>query len=421
METTSIFPRRYYAAVVWLLAAVLCGYGCGSGGSPSYDNVSATRESSSPLIAAATLNGWIQNGFSDEYGYTKMVILDVTSAASYAAGHVPGAYLMDTGTALTEARSEGPGKVLNMVLRKSTIEGFLRSVGVDDKTVIVLTGDEIKNTGRAYFTLLYWGLPNNRVKVLDGTNQTYMGAGYTLEKTTPAVSAYSDFSICQFAQNTSYRATLQEMIQVARGEISDAIIVDVRSADEYNGVAGKSKWGSYTPAQYELFEGHIRGAINMEYKKLLTNNDGEGDNGFLPLDQLRQVLSSYGIDGTKTVYLYCHTGTRAGTTFLVLRTLLGYTVKLYDGSWQEWGMMSDRKDAAGAQTGTLTADSPWRTNLPTLSESITYNQDSGKLVGTMDDVRPYSARADLINEEDSSTCSGGGSDGSSETEPQPGC
>ncbi|UCC75722.1 MAG: hypothetical protein JSW37_09400, partial [Anaerolineales bacterium] len=40
------------------------------------------------------------------------------------------------------------------------------------------------------------------------------------------------------------------------------------------------------------------------------------------------------------VVAYCQTGHRGSHDYFTLR-LAGYTVRLYDGSWEEWGNRSD--------------------------------------------------------------------------------
>jgi len=59
-----------------------------------------------------------------------------------------------------------------------------------------------------------------------------------------------------------------------------------------------------------------------------------------------------------------------------------------------------------AQDGGLKADSPWRTDIPTRSEPITYNKEAGKTVYKLTGASSYSLRADGVNVTDSSSCGG---------------
>ncbi len=60
----------------------------------------------------------------------------------------------------------------------------------------------------------------------------------------------------------------------------------------------------------------------------------------------------------------------ASSAFFVLDAILGWPVADYDGSWSQWGQM------AAANGGQLTADSPWRTDVPSRSELFVYNYDT---------------------------------------------
>ena len=53
---------------------------------------------------------------------------------------------------------------------------------------------------------------------------------------------------------------------------------------------------------------------------------------------LEAIYDSKGIKTDKAVYTLCQTAVRATHTWFVLQELLGYdNVKVYDGSWIEWG------------------------------------------------------------------------------------
>ena len=52
---------------------------------------------------------------------------------------------------------------------------------------------------------------------------------------------------------------------------------------------------------------------------------------------MKAIYAAQGIDGKKNVTVYCRIGERAAHTWFVLSEILGYNVKLYDGSWTEYG------------------------------------------------------------------------------------
>ncbi len=120
------------------------------------------------------------------------------------------------------------------------------------------------------------------------------------------------------------RATWQEVR--AAVDAPDTVVLDVRSAAEYDGTSVRAARG-----------GHIPGAVNVEWTDATA-----GDNVLKPEEELRAMYESWGVTPDKEIIAHCQLGIRAVHTWFVLKHVLGYpNVKNYDGSWQEWGNRED--------------------------------------------------------------------------------
>lgn len=243
-------------------------------------------------ITPETLNRWIENGNVDDDGFP-VVILDANSSSP----HIPGAIPVLEAT--TATRSDGVVDTIAMVADGATMESFLKRVGIENKlTTVVITGTTLFNIGRVYFDLRYWGYPQSKLKVLRGTNVVWTGAGFSLVTDTPHPEP-SDISVTDLKRMTEVRASLQEMIDFAEGKIPDTVAWDVRAPGEYNGVAGSTSGPDPAVPGFVAFEGHIKGAVNLNFSDLLS-----GGNTFLDNATMIASLAGIGVTKGKTTYVY---------------------------------------------------------------------------------------------------------------------
>ncbi|RUT80250.1 sulfurtransferase, partial [Mesorhizobium sp. M7A.F.Ca.CA.001.09.2.1] len=72
------------------------------------------------------------------------------------------------------------------------------------------------------------------------------------------------------------------------------------------------------------------------------------ENGeLLSKDRLRKAIEEAGIDLSKPVVTSCGSGITAAVVTLALETLGHTNNRLYDGSWTEWGGLSDTPVVTG--------------------------------------------------------------------------
>ncbi|MDB4656254.1 rhodanese-like domain-containing protein, partial [Flavobacteriales bacterium] len=115
-------------------------------------------------------------------------------------------------------------------------------------------------------------------------------------------------------------------------DTSAIVLLDTRGEQEHSGEFHKN--GAAYP-------GHIDGAVNLDWAMAV---DYGGTQKFLSVDTLKERYAAIGIDGTKPVVTYCHSGVRSAHTLFVLTELLGYrNIKNYDGSWIQWSHLNEQR------------------------------------------------------------------------------
>ncbi len=358
-------------------------YAAGGGGT----SIPAPALTATPsvMIEAEWLQSWMDQGLLDVApgAGERVVVLDVTSAANYAAGHIPGALLWDTaGQVIT--RTEGPAPAVNMVLDGASLDARIQALGIDENTTIVFTstsGNRSFFPGRAYFTFRYWGWPKDRLKVLNGFNAAWP----TLTSDVPTVIP-TDLSVADLNAGAQLdtRVSLAELMDAARDDRGTAI--DFRG--DMSGIGSTS--GVFAPSgDFVVFEGTINGGTFYSYADFQV----PGSDRFKSAAQITQEMAAAGIDITSfsnndsyvnPVYSYCRTAYIASTGFLVLDAILDIDVMVYDGSWSQWGKMSDN----AAKGGELPAGSAWAADSATYMSVVNYNADSPTYV-----IEPLNADA----------------------------
>ncbi len=259
------------------------------------------------LIEAASLAGQLDN--------PKLRLVDVRAREDYDKGHLRNA--VSAPLALFRTTIDG---VPGMAVPAETLEEILGSLGISNGSPVVACDEQNgMDAARFLWTLEYYG--HRDVRVLHGGVAGWRSEGRPLVTEVPSVAP------------ARYRATphpeLLATLEQVRASLGrpDVVLLDVRTPQEYSGQVAQA-----------TRNGHIPGAINLEW---VHNLEPAGTGRFKPAAQLRSLYESAGVTLDREVVSYCRTAHRAAHSYLALR-LLGYPrVRLYDGSWVEWGNRAD--------------------------------------------------------------------------------
>ena len=247
----------------------------------------------------------------------RVVEVDVDTTA-YEQGHVPGAAGWNWTTELCDT-------LVRDIVPAGKLEELLSRSGIDNKTAIVLYGDNNNwFAAWAFWQLKIYG--HEDVRIMDGGRKKWLAEGRQLSTDAPklAKTTYK----AKPADN-SLRAFLPEVQKAVQSK--SAALVDVRGPQEFTGEFLSP------PGLPETCQrgGHIPGAKNVPWAKA-CNDDGT----FKSFEELKSLYEAQGVTADKPVIAYCRIGERSAHTWFVLTQLLGYpNVRNYDGSWTEWGSL----------------------------------------------------------------------------------
>ena len=270
------------------------------------------RMASAPRLVTAA---WLGDHLND----ADLVLLHVGGARDYAT-HIPGARLVTLGdVAAMDTSDTGPNL---QMLPADQLKVKLEGLGISDASRIVIYPgtNAVQSATRVMLTLDYAGL-GDRASLLDGGLTGWVRDGRPTSDAAPAVKQGSlkPLTLVPLVVDSTF---VREHLKTP-----GYAIVDARAKSLYDGTTT----GGSAARPHKT--GHIEGALNVPFSEI-TN----GESQFRTLDELRKVFDAAGVKPGDTVVAYCHIGQQATATIFGAR-LLGYSVRLYDGSFEEWSRL----------------------------------------------------------------------------------
>jgi thiosulfate/3-mercaptopyruvate sulfurtransferase len=256
-------------------------------------------------------------------GNADVQIVAVDTPADFAAGHIPGAVVIDMRDLMASRGSVG-----GLLPSDTALAELFSGAGLrNDATIVAYDRAGDGQAARLLYTLDVVG--HEAIALLDGGLGAWQAAGFELETGYPPIKP-SDFRIGRRPERIADRDWIE-----ARLNDDDVTFMDVRSADEYAGRDVRSARG-----------GHIPGAAHLDWLEL------KDDNGHLkPAAELESLLERRGIHKNDEVAAYCQTHVRSAYAYLVLKALGYQQLRGYPGAWSEWGNAQDTPVAAGDDRG----------------------------------------------------------------------
>ncbi|MEV6793651.1 sulfurtransferase [Streptomyces sp. NPDC051320] len=204
----------------------------------------------------------------------------------------------------------------------------LRSLGVHDAdTVVVYDAQGIYSSARAWWMLRAMGF--GRAAVLDGGLPAWIAGGHPVE---PSPAAYDGPRGTFTARPRPGLIVDADAVAAALADPAAAVL-DARTSGRFAGTAPEPRPG--------LRGGHMPGSVSLPF------GDLQRDGGVMrPAHELRTAFEAAARD-REQLYFSCGSGVTACVLALGA-TLAGYRdLAVYDGSWSEWGLPSDRPVATG--------------------------------------------------------------------------
>jgi len=237
-----------------------------------------------------------------------LLLIDTRSYKEYSEGHIPGAVNLDLFAFHWIDTSKDGLESFNIQTQK-----ILSFVGVTNEKKVVFY-DDVSGmlAARGVWMLMYFSHP--QVMMLDGGINKWKNENIPLEtKSNP--NKPSKFT-------GKINSDLIAGYEFINENLDNLKIIDSRSKEEYDGSLVRAARG-----------GHIPNSMNIDWNQNITN-DGTVKND-------EDLSKLYNLSKDAPIVTYCQGAYRAANTFIALKKIGFKNVKVYLGSWGEWGNKLD--------------------------------------------------------------------------------
>jgi len=233
-----------------------------------------------------------------------LILIDTRSFQEYSRGHITNAVNLDLFSFHWIDTSQDGISSFNEQFTK-----IFSRIGISEGKNVVFY-DDVSGmlAARGVWLLEYFSHPN--VSMLDGGFIKWKNEERTWD-TIPVANMYANFSA---KPNPKVLAGFEYVLD----NLDKITILDARSKEEFDGKLVRAARG-----------GHIPTSTNIDYTENISK-DGTLKNN-------EELSKLYQMSKDAEIVTYCQGAYRAANTFLALKKIGFTNVKVYLGSWGEWG------------------------------------------------------------------------------------
>lgn len=237
-----------------------------------------------------------------------LVLVDTRSYKEYLTEHILGAVNLDLFYYHWSDTSKEGMKAFDMEMQK-----LLSYVGITKEKEVVFY-DEVSgmSAARGVWLLIYFSHP--QVFILDGGMKKWKSLGLPLETKT------NGFKPAKFTGKVN--KDVFAGFEYIKKNLDKIKLIDARAKEEFDGVVIRA-----------ARSGHIPNAINIDWNQNIAEDGTMKHN--------KSLSELYKLSQDDEIITYCQGGYRAANSFLALKKLGFKNVKVYVGSWGEWGNRLD--------------------------------------------------------------------------------
>ena len=256
------------------------------------------------LITTASLDDMLGSSAGD------VTVIDARPFSEYVEGHIPGAVNLDLfAFHWNDTTPDGVSQFEEQAARLLSFAGVSR-----DRAVVVYDGQSGMLAARGVWMLLYMG--HGDARMLDG------GFGKWSAESRPVERGTNAFEPAEFGRRRVNDTVMADHRYVA-DNLERLVVIDARSPAEYDGSVVRAARA-----------GHIPGAVNVDWSRNLS-----GDGTFKDDAGLAELYA--GIPRDSEIVTYCQGAYRAANSFVALKKAGFSNVRVYLGSWGEWGNVAE--------------------------------------------------------------------------------